>query len=518
MLKMVKQKSRTLIPYGVLVAAYVILVLFMKGNINKFLDSDASSELILSQILSNDGGILSNKWYYSTELRVVNTQLVYSLMFHIFNNWHQVRVFGNAILYLYMLVSAFYFCKGAKLVPYFPYIGTVLLLPLSDIYFDNVLVGGYYITHIALSFLILGSVLFCVNCRTILSRTFITFLTAGFSVMAGLGGIRLPFVLFLPLSVMVLGMICRDYYRNHRGQVIEQLAVKRKLAFIVGIGDVAAFIGYLINSCFLSKRYTYKDFSDMNWNSISLEDLGGAINGFLESWGYRTGVSFFSLFSITNITFFIILASFVWLFCKRKPRMRQMRLEAKITVAYFVTAIIIYCLFRMVSGYGIDRHNLSIAVFLTPAVCCLVDADRHSLFADLYIKVLRGGFALVVFSAIICYVAYGNSSANQEKLRVANYLENHSECTQGYASFWNGNIFTELTNGKCEVWVWNDTESEDEPILFRWLQKKEHDEKKPNGTCFYLFSVDEYQFLSWAQQFDIEDAVYLSDQYVIFEE
>ena len=519
MLKSVKHK--TIIKYGILAVAYVVLVLFMRDNINKFIDSDASSELILSQILSNDGGILSDKWYYSTELRVVNTQIVYSLMFHIFNNWHQVRVFGNAVLYLCMLVSAFYFCWGAKLTKYYPYIGAILLLPLSDIYFNNVLVGGYYITHISLSFLIIGSILMYVNYRNALARGLVLLLAVAFSVIAGLGGIRLPFVLFVPLTLVVIGMLFGDYWRRQKGMAITELEVKKKLGVIVGISDLAALIGYLINSCILSGQYSYKDFSDMNWNSISLEDLCGALNGFLESWGYHTGVFFFSLFSISNVIFFVILVSMAWLCFKSRRVVRCMKLESKITIAYFVSAVIFYSLFRMVSGYGIDRHNLSIAAFLTPVCCCFAEADWCNVSGagnGTRSKVVRGILLLVVADAVICYASYGTSSGNQEKMKVANYLENHSDCTQGWASFWNGNIMTELTNGKCEVWVWDDDQSEYETVPFQWLQKKAHDEERPTGKCFYLLTMDEYESLSWAQHFDIEDAVYRSGQYVIFEE
>ena len=47
-------------------------------------DSDASSELVLAELLSRQGSILSSDWFYSTELRVLNTQLVYAPLFHIF--------------------------------------------------------------------------------------------------------------------------------------------------------------------------------------------------------------------------------------------------------------------------------------------------------------------------------------------------------------------------------------------------------------------------------------------------
>ena len=37
------------------------------------LDSDDSAEMILSELLSRSGEIVSKNWYYSTEIRVLNT-------------------------------------------------------------------------------------------------------------------------------------------------------------------------------------------------------------------------------------------------------------------------------------------------------------------------------------------------------------------------------------------------------------------------------------------------------------
>ena len=43
--------------------------------------------------------------------------------------------------------------------------------------------------------------------------------------------------------------------------------------------------------------------------------------------------------------------------------------------------------------------------------------------------------------------------------------------TEGYATFWNGNAMTELTNGKLDVWT---LQSLDEDYVPNWLQRKEH--------------------------------------------
>ena len=55
--------------------------------------------MLLSHVLNSDGlAILSNKWFYSTELRVLNTQFVFKLCLFLFPvNWHAARMLSVAI-------------------------------------------------------------------------------------------------------------------------------------------------------------------------------------------------------------------------------------------------------------------------------------------------------------------------------------------------------------------------------------------------------------------------------------
>ena len=84
-----------------------------------YLDSDMSSELMLAELLSREGGIISKNWYYSTELRVLNTQLVFAPLFLLFDNWHAVRVLGTLILWGILLASHWWMMKGLGLNRWF---------------------------------------------------------------------------------------------------------------------------------------------------------------------------------------------------------------------------------------------------------------------------------------------------------------------------------------------------------------------------------------------------------------
>ena len=62
------------------------------------IDSDSASELVLAQHLSQKNAILSTDWCYSTELRVLNTQLIFAPLFKIFSDWSTIRFVGAMLL------------------------------------------------------------------------------------------------------------------------------------------------------------------------------------------------------------------------------------------------------------------------------------------------------------------------------------------------------------------------------------------------------------------------------------
>lgn len=99
---------------------------------------------------------MSTNWYYSTELRVLNTQLVMAPLFRLFTSWHIVRVVGSVVLILLYLAAWFWFGRSAKL-KYSGLLGAgLLVLPYGALYRQYVLEGLYYIPHIAISFVVLG--------------------------------------------------------------------------------------------------------------------------------------------------------------------------------------------------------------------------------------------------------------------------------------------------------------------------------------------------------------------------
>ena len=99
---MIKEEKieRGLLLFGKIMLVTVVLVnawVTYRYYFN-FVTADDASELVLSKMLAAEGGVLSTNWHYSTELEILNTQLVYSFLFRFISNFKVVRILGQVIL------------------------------------------------------------------------------------------------------------------------------------------------------------------------------------------------------------------------------------------------------------------------------------------------------------------------------------------------------------------------------------------------------------------------------------
>ena len=79
-----KEKCFLIVSGMIFALAFFGFILFINARIDFLLNSDDSSELVLGRLLASENRLLSKNWYYSTELRVVNTQIFYAFFFKLF--------------------------------------------------------------------------------------------------------------------------------------------------------------------------------------------------------------------------------------------------------------------------------------------------------------------------------------------------------------------------------------------------------------------------------------------------
>lgn len=111
-------------------------------------------------------------------------------------------------------------------------------------------------------------------------------------------------------------------------------------------------------------------------------------------------------------------------------------------------------------------------------------------------------FLAVSVGSSIRYFSSGYRT-NPHLAEVCDWLEDEGY-TQGYATFWNGNVLTEWSDGQIEVWVTNDFNTL-EP--YEWLQKTSH-AQPPEGPVFLLTTMEELQSMGLTQLYWWSDVVY----------
>lgn len=411
-----------------------------------FLRSDDSSELVMSRLLSKEGGILSGNWYYSTELEILNTQLVYSLLFHFTSDFKFVRIAGQIILTI-LFLGSYYFClysmDSQKAENRFWKTAFLTILPISSAWI-YLIMKAYYIPITGIGFLALG--LACQAQKEGLSKKRKAVLFALGSVLAFvscLEGLRHIQLAYLPLVAGFLWI----WWNERENKEWNDSMFHLPRGFLFSVGWLCfALAGYLVNAGILSKVYHY-DTQEKTFfpAEIMLETFQNVLNAFLNVTGYEGEYELVSFGGICNALAVVFALTIVYCLWKVVRNMRTMSLQMQLVSAYvllsFGIGMFIYILVDRVEARWVMSG--SVALFL--------------LLLLLENLPWRKGYVLLAAFYMVMIVLggreYKNICANtqNEELRDVYEFIMNSDYTFGYSTFRPGNLMTELTNGKIDL-------------------------------------------------------------------
>lgn len=487
------------------IVAFVSLCIFMKFNIVSWLDSDDSSELILSKLLADENRLITDKWYYSTELRVLNTQILYAFFFHVTQNWLMVRLLSFVCLYIIMLLSLFFMMDRMKFRKYFFIVAGILCIPFSGNYFLYVQKGAFYIPHITISFLAIGLTEWITDSQGKRFQTVLlniaSFLLA---FIAGLSGARQIVIIYLPLLFSGLFLYIQaivtdvnpDSETRHISFSPGQLPERTKLFFVsTVVSFIGSAAGYMVNAKILSDLFSFLNY-DISFSSFDLSRLSQVAAGFLNTLGFTGGAVFSSAFfynAVCFACFFSVAAALIYGY-----RQRGNEILYRYSVVCLASVSVFALLYAFSSMAYLDRYNIPIIVLAVPLSVyalseCSFDHRNKAqiLISIVLLLVLRGG---------ILFFEGHNTDRTSELRTISNKLV-EKEYFNGYATFWNANILTELTDGKIEVWDWggdayNDFASIDQ--TYQWLQLKSHVSEHPADKVFWVLANEDINTFHFA--------------------
>lgn len=496
----------------------LVLLYMLARRMNALLNSDMAGDLILPHLLVQNRQWLSQDWYYSTDLRVFNTQLVFGALFHLTDNWHLVRLAGTFLLLLLFLACLWYFCAAMQRKQWFPLVGGVLLLPTSFDYFEITLLYTGYIPYLCTAFVVFGTAFHLAALR---SRSRILLVYGGMGLLAllsGLGGPRLVLSLYVPflLGAMLL-------YLQHRAPESPVFSLQNPACSLVLYGAwnlIFAVLGYGINARYLSTLYAYKNYEAALYY---IEFYSYRLEAFLNSWlgifGYTAPEGNASLFDLSvTIPNFVAIALICLVVYAVADILRHPELypaAIRLCCLFFVAGFCVFFFLYIFTSMPCNtRYNIPLVVFCPVFVAAFFVQRANRPLCRMAAACALCGLTL---SAAIFYLHLRTVDENTGKRQAADFLVSQGY-TEGFATFWNADVLTELSNGVLELWAWpeNGTDLTDPLAVHGGLQLISHSTNPPEGPLFVLFSEEEMQSFVLPQKLDPGQIIYENAGYTIY--
>ncbi len=543
-------KLRKAAPYVFLGLCVLVLLFLNVFYLEHWLDSDMAAEMIFSKLLAEQGRwIAPTGWYYSTEFRILYTQLFMAPLFRVLTDWHTIRLLTNLLTYGLLLLSYFYLMKhtGVKKSTCV-WAASFLLLPFSETMMLHMHMGNTYMFHVILIFFGLG--LFLSVYADLLKKSYgphfcVRFvLLTGLSLLLGMSGVRYFMSFFAPLLIAVFLL----WYRGEHTKKLREITVTENvwetlkasvqdhaigMSFLLAsFISCAALVGYLINGKVIRKLYFFQTYDTTNFVDIYQGDFMNRIQDTLGSlvmlFGYIPGKSVLSLRGLVSICSMVVLILVFRIYGKTCKAVKQDRLAVtreseekqmgdSILVTFSGSAFTVSALALIfTTSTNVPRYFIPSMIFLVPVGALYFTKEKRWFDRRVTALLLVLCFGLLTLKTDASMMTTDKNMARKES--IAWLME--QGYTFGYATYWNANITQELSNGALVVANILEPESMG---FFEWsseeayyLDPGEAGSKVPAGKVFLLLTNKQVETYGQAPALTGGEMVYVDDEFVIF--
>ncbi|MDR1025323.1 MAG: hypothetical protein LBL56_06300 [Treponema sp.] len=484
---------------------FIAVISYLYGQ--RWLNSDHASEIILGELLAKENALLSRQWYYSTELRLVYQTLFFVPLFKIFgnlNNWVFIRAAAIFLNNALLVISYIFMMRQTRIQNKWICLSAVFLLaPLSFEYWDIVTFGGYYVFFIIQNFFCLG-LFFRLAAPPAPVRWFRRdFLLFGIlSFILGVQGIRSLLCIQIPLMLTCFSA-CRIDRRNG--------IPPKKLPVYLGIfGFILCCAGFAANYLL---RFIY---SFQSFDSAAIDDLyesffiklGQNIVSLFSFFGFGGGHSVLSAWGAMDILAIIftlcLLGSAIAALRqnhdrKGVPHQNGYNEDGSwpkqfIALYFFVSLVFNVFVFQIFNGPVTARYFIPFLILYVPLLAVLFEKTEKRKSPLLKTGILAAVFLFILTRSVLNFQDLSGRDVNRSRTGYIKYLSDH-ELKFGFATFWNANVTTELTNGGIRI-AGLEVYGLEPGARFdfqRWLIRKEYLERSYyDGESFLLLTGAEW--------------------------
>ena len=515
------EKSKIILLAQFCLAALILTAVACFLKTPQFMDSDMASEIMLAKECFTHKTFWPRSWHYSTEIRLLHTQLIASPLFAFTSNWLTVKALSVVILCLSLPFSLLFLLSALKVKNVWLKLlcSLLIFLPWSDTIWRMVQLGNYYIPHVAISFVYTALFISLAYTEMTAKKTKIfTVLFFALAFISGLSGIR-PILNFqLPIAATIIALAVRRMVNKQEEFKFSRFFIADKPVFYASSNIAFGGIGYVANSLVLSKFFHFLKYNDKVFNAIgdvSFSELHRDIFGL---FGFQDNVRVFSPTGVNNVVLYIVALLFIISFVQY---LKNHKTGSKRIFILLAAVMIISNTFVTAHTDYADRYLISALVYCIPCFAVFLESNGVPSLK----KYLLGMSASVVLigSSFITFTNILTAQGNEDKVGVCHFLDKNYSF--GYATFWNANILTFMTDGRLELGnLEPDTINNNDyiPKTFHchlWLTPDRfyHDDYKSDVPVFLLVTQEEYERSPEHNIFKSGREVYSDDFYRVFD-
>ena len=501
-----------------LCSAFCLSICFIALKGRKYLDSDMSSEMILANLLNQEGGILSKNWYYSTELRVFCLQPFYRIGLLLQpHDWYAARVIGQALCLLATIASYLYMGHQLNL----RYNGLLSAIsfacPFGTWYLLYGIYGGYYLPHMMLLMLCFGISLALLKDADRGRKAWRLGLYLVLCLVSGLNGVKSIMALFAPLlmasAVVFIEQLHTEGYKKST----------RDYLIISAVGFLMGAAGYIINSKVLTANYHFPDYTSYMWGTISLASIFDSWSDLIGLFGFQTDSAWtttpeiFSIRGLLGLFGLVMAAALVFSVVRLFVQWKKLGFSTRILLLTFSFGVVLQGFMFETFGGGLfkgPRYWLTCLPLAFAVIHAEIEAEDYRYEVSRQIAGVGFLFCIACTSAASILTFMENPLLARTELKPLSDWLVEQGYTQGYATFWNGNVLTEWSSNQLEMWLVDDLS---DPQTKQWLQYTSHD-TPPEGPLVLVTDKRELEKFGLEELYGAENMVYENHSgYLVFD-
>ncbi len=508
-----------------IVACIAFIVTFtVASSMQRTINSDLAAETLLARECLIEKSPVPIGWCYSTEIRLLNTQLISAPLFMFISNWDIVRALTSLISCAILFWSCWFLLEkiGIK-KQWLKFLGGALIsCPWSRLHFYVIGWGNYYIPHIVLGFITLALFISIITERANNKKiSIILFYCIAF--ISGISTIRYILIYQFPL-VLTMSIIS---YKNQDKKDITLADIKsffydNKNLWISIVALFISGVGYLFNNSVLHRLYKFSQWNDVAFNHFGDVPIQNILTTIITAFGYQENIAVFTPSGVINLCVYVAIVFFIVNMVVSIKR--EVVLEKKI-VLIFTVCTIAFNTFLYFSTEFISRYYIPVMAYMIPCLIIFIENNQIGIIKR---YIVACSFTICIFvNSFTATQYYLTSDANKLIYPVMDFLINKQKSDSDYSFGYSTPDFsTEIVYFSKEkikvapikkVHIDGKNCIPNKYIEALWLTPKSYNEIKTDGKVFFMTSQELFENSINNTIFEAGELVFNDGNYRVYE-